>query len=88
MNPEKLPRFNLDLMALRAVKEIREGDVIFPGFGIPMDVLPQYLPPELQTTSVSENGIIGYGAVLSDPKDCEPEAVNAAAYPVSLEPGA
>ena len=88
MTPGKLPRLSLDLMALRAIKELKEGDVVFPGFGIPMDAMPQYISAELGITLISENGIVGYGQILSDPKDWEPEAVNAAAYPVTLEPGA
>ena len=77
-----------DLMGIRAIREIREGDVIFPGFGIPMETIPQYIPPELGVTLVSENGLVGHGPLLTKETGWEPEQVNAGGNPVTLLPGA
>jgi 3-oxoacid CoA-transferase subunit B len=78
----------MELVGLRAVKELKEGNVVFPGFGIPMQVIPQHIPPELGVTLVSENGVIGYGQLLTDETGWEPEAVIAGGYPVVIPPGA
>lgn len=82
------PRLDFNLVGLRALKEIKEGDVVFPGFGLPMEVISQYIPPELGVTLVSENGIIGHGPVITDAISWEPENANAGGIPVSILPGA
>jgi 3-oxoacid CoA-transferase subunit B len=77
-----------DLMALRAIKEIKEGQVVFPGFGIPMDRMPELIPIEMGVTLHSENGLVRHGAVIRDESQWDAEQVNAAMHPVSLMPGA
>ncbi len=59
-------RVSMELVGCRAIKELREGDVVFPGFGIPMQVIPQHIPAELGVTLVSENGVIGYGTLITE----------------------
>ena len=86
MTAEQLPRLTLDAMGLRAVNELKPGDVIFPGLGIPMDVILPYIPQELGVTVISENGIAGHGQILSDPKEWEQEATNPGGHPVAVVP--
>jgi hypothetical protein len=86
MTAEQLPRLTLDAMGLRAVNELKPGDVIFPGLGIPMDVILPYIPQELGVTVISENGIAGHGQILSDPKEWEQEASNPGGHPVAIVP--
>ena len=77
-----------ELMALRAIKEIKEGQVVFPGFGIPMDRIPELIPKEKGVILHSENGLVGHGPVITEESEWDTEQVNAAGHPVSLMPGA
>ncbi|MFC1929381.1 CoA-transferase [Chloroflexota bacterium] len=81
-------RLDMELVGFRALKELKEGDIVFPGFGIPMEVIPQHIPSELGVTLVSENGVIGYGPIIMEEAGWEPEAVIAGGYPVIIPPGA
>lgn len=76
-----------DLVALRAMREIREGDVVFTGVGIPMQILQQEIISKLGCTLLSENGIVGHGPILTEATNWELEAVNAGGYPVVFMPG-
>lgn len=89
MTMESKSRLAPSAMGLRAIKEIKKGDVVFPGFGIPMLTIPQqYLPPELEAVLISENGLIGYGPIITEETDWEPELTTAGGHPVTCQPGA
>ncbi len=73
-------------IARRIAKEIRSGDVINCGIGIPT-LVPNYIPPDLDIMFHSENGVLGVGP--SPPlAEADPEIANAALYPITLVPGA
>lgn len=56
------------IIAGRVAQELKDGDVLNLGIGIPTQVV-NYLPEEIHITVTSENGILGVGG---DPEDgCE-----------------
>ncbi len=51
-------------MARRMARELRDGDVVNLGIGIP-SLASSYIPKDIQVTFHVENGILGFGRVLS-----------------------
>ena len=58
---ELLPK---EVMAMRAAKELRDGDIVNLGVGIPM-LVRNYLPLGIEIISHSENGAVNFGELLS-----------------------
>lgn len=75
-----------EIIARRIAKELKDGDVISLGIGLPTEVA-NYIPKDLQVYFQSENGMIGGGE-----RDFEaPEnahITNAGGIPVKIRPGA
>lgn len=55
-------------IAKRVAQEIKEGDVVNLGIGLPT-MIPRFLPPGIQVMLQSENGIIGMGALTEENRD-------------------
>jgi 3-oxoacid CoA-transferase B subunit len=73
-------------MAMRAAREFEEGMVINLGVGIPT-LASSFLPPEKEIILHSENGVLGFGAVVEDPNEADIYLINASVQPVSRRPG-
>lgn len=73
-------------IARRAAREIKAGQVINLGIGIPT-LIPSYLPPNLPLTMHSENGIVGVGGI-SAPGEADRNLIDAGGTYITVVPGA
>jgi len=74
------------IIAARAAKELKDGDVVNLGIGIPTMVV-NFLPPDIDIILQSENGIMGMGPAPSS-DEVNMDIVNAGGRPVSIKTGA
>ena len=74
------------IIAKRAAKEFKAGDVVTLGIGLPTEVA-NYVPEELNVTFQSENGLLGLGK--DQPKDkIDTRIINAGGGYVEAKEGA
>jgi len=73
-------------IADRAAQELRAGDVVNLGIGIP-NLIPGFLGPETEVYLHTENGLLGVGP-RPDPNEVDPDLIDAAKLPVTALPGA
>lgn len=71
------------LIAFRAAQELKDGDIVNLGIGLPT-LIPNYLPESVHITLQSENGFLGLGPLRGDPI---PDLVNAGGQPCGMMPG-
>ena len=71
------------IIAARVVKEMRDGDVVNLGIGLPT-MVPNYLPENVNVILQSENGYVGLGPLDGD---IDPDLVNAGGQPSGILPG-
>ena len=86
MAPSERERRDRDAIARRAVAELRAGEVVNIGVGIPA-MMNQFLPEGLDVFLHSENGIIGMGPAPA-PDEEDPDLTNAGAQPITAVAGA
>ena len=79
-------RLDEQTMALRAVKEFREGMVINLGIGIPT-LCASFIPGDIETLFHTENGALGFGPIVEDPREADVDLINAGVQPISRRPG-
>jgi len=72
-----------EIIARRVALELKDGDVVNLGIGLPT-LVPLYLPAGVDITLQSENGFLGMTALGGDPV---PNLVNAGGQPCGLAPG-
>lgn len=72
------------VIAARVAQELKDGDVVNLGIGLPT-LVPNYLPAGVRITLQSENGFLGMGPLKGDPL---PNLVNAGGQPCGMMPGA
>ena len=75
-----------DLIARRVAKELKHGEVVNLGIGIPT-LVSNYISADMNITLQSENGFLGMGA-LAQPGEEIPDLTNAGGQWVTLVPGA
>ena len=75
-----------DIIASRVAKELKDGDVVNLGIGLPTMVV-DFMPPGVDLIIQSENGIMGMGPAPA-PDKANADIVNAGGQPVSIKTGA
>jgi acetate CoA/acetoacetate CoA-transferase beta subunit len=72
-------------MARRAAAELRHGDIVNLGIGLPT-LVADFIDPEKQVILHSENGFLGMGGTPTKGKE-DPNLINAGGFPVTLDRG-
>ena len=75
-----------ETIARRAALELKDGDVVNLGIGLPT-AIPNYLPADVNVTLQSENGLVGMGPAPEPGKE-DKNLINAGGGYITLEPGA
>lgn len=73
-----------EIIARRVAQELKEGNVVNLGIGLPT-MVPRFLPKGVHITLQSENGFLGLGSLEGE---AMPGVVNAGGMPCGLVPGA
>ncbi len=75
-----------EVIARRAALELKDGDVVNLGIGLPT-LIPNYLPQGVRVTLQSENGLLGMGSAPEAGAE-NPDLVNAGGGYITAFPGA
>lgn len=74
-----------ELIVSRIAAELKDGDVVNLGIGMPTEVL-KYIPASVKVVVQSENGIIDMGPAPEE-RAANPKIINAGGKPTTVNPG-
>lgn len=74
-----------DYIAKRVAKELKDGDVVNLGIGLPT-LVANYIPKDIEITLQSENGFVGMGPAPKEGEE-DPYLVNASGIYSTINPG-
>ena len=72
---------------MRVAKELRDGMTVNLGIGVPT-LVANFIPGGVSIILHAENGILGYGGIITDDMEFDQDLINAGGQPVSLTAGA
>jgi len=75
-----------DLIALRVSRELKDGQYVNLGIGLP-SLVSNFIDADSGVILHSENGALGFGS-LADEENMDIDLVNASSQPLTLRPGA
>ena len=75
-----------EIIARRLAKEIKDGDYVNLGIGIPT-LVSNHIPAGIKVTLQSENGLLGIGPLAEAGKE-DPDLINASKRAITILPGA
>ncbi len=82
MEKEKIKSY----IIARAAKELKDGDVVNLGIGMPT-MIPSFLPENVKVTVQAENGLMGVVPCVGESLEHSLYSVDAGATPVMVSPG-
>ena len=75
-----------ELIALRATRELKSGQYVNLGIGLPT-LVSNFISDDMRVVLHSENGALGFGRI-ADEEEMDIDLVNASSQPLTLRPGA
>ena len=78
-------RLDREVIAMRAAKELQDGDVVNLGIGIPT-LCSQFVPEGQAITYHSESGVLNYGP-MAEPGEEDVDLINAGGQFLAMVPG-
>ena len=76
-------RLEPEVMAMLVAREFRDGDIINLGVGLGA-ICCDYVSPDIEVLFHSEQGLLGYGAMITDPAQADPNVRSMAGFVQAL----